>query len=84
MLAHFDCIRNDTHEALDVTWLVDTPDVAVCVFHFRWKGEIGGEPAAGRGRGASALKRIDVVWRIVHENLSHREWRSQPVNELDN
>jgi len=77
MRANFDGIQNDTYETLDVTWLIDTPDVAVCVFRFRWEGEIGGAPAAGRGRGASVLKRIDGAWRTVHENLSQGEWKSR-------
>ena len=35
MRANFDGIQNDTYETLDVTWLVDTPDVAVCVMPFK-------------------------------------------------
>ncbi|HEY1708830.1 MAG TPA: nuclear transport factor 2 family protein [Rhizomicrobium sp.] len=70
MQANFDSIRNDTYETLDVTWLVQTDEVAVCVFRFRWTGEINGMQTSGKGRGASVLKRVDGAWRTVHENLS--------------
>ena len=76
MRSNFDGIQTDTYETLDMTWLVDTPEVAVCVFRFRWKGEIGGAPVAGRGRGTSVLKRIDGAWRTVHENLGEGAWKS--------
>jgi ketosteroid isomerase-like protein len=71
----FDGIQNDTYETLDLIWLVETEDVAACVFRFQWAGEIDGKPASGRGRGASVLKRINGEWRTVHENLSQGHWR---------
>ena len=74
--ANFDGIHNDTYETLDVTWLVETEETAVCVFRFQWSGEIGGKPASGQGRGASVLKRVNGEWRVVHENLSQGRWRS--------
>ena len=73
--ANFDGIRNDTYETLEVTWLVETEETAVCVFRFQWTGEIAGKPASGRGRGASVLKRVNGEWRTVHENLSRGRWR---------
>lgn len=73
--ATFAGIQNDSYEALDVTWLVETDDVAACVFRFHWTGEIDGKRASGRGRGASVLRRIDGEWRTVHENLSQGAWR---------
>jgi ketosteroid isomerase-like protein len=69
-------IQNDVYEVLDLTWLVETPDVAVAVYRFQWTGEVDGEPASGRGRGASVLRRIDGEWRTVHENLSQGGWRA--------
>lgn len=72
----FETIRNDTYETLDVTWLVETEDTAVCIFRFQWHGEIDGKAASGRGRGASVLKRIGGQWRTVHENLSQGSWRN--------
>jgi uncharacterized protein (TIGR02246 family) len=73
--ANFAAIANDTYEISDVTWLVESGDVAACVFEFTWTGDIEGQPAAGRGRGASVLRRTDGQWQIVHENLSSGAWR---------
>ena len=75
MAANFGGIANDTYETLDVTWLVETDEVAACVFAFRWSGELDGQPVSGRGRGASVLRRIDGEWRTVHENLSQGVWK---------
>jgi uncharacterized protein (TIGR02246 family) len=73
----FAAIQNDTYETLDVTWLVETEDVAACVFKFQWTGEIDGTPSSGRGRGASVLHRINGEWRTVHEHLSNGVWKAQ-------
>lgn len=70
MRQNFDSIENDPCETLDVTWLVENDDLAVCVYKFRWTGEVDGKPAGGRGRGTSVLKRVDGEWRTVHERLS--------------
>ena len=70
-------IQNDVYEVLDLTWLIETPDVAVAVYRFQWTGEVDGEPASGRGRGASVLRRIDGEWRTVHENLSQGGWKAR-------
>jgi ketosteroid isomerase-like protein len=75
MAANFAGTANDTYETLDVIWLVETDEVAACVFAFRWSGVIDGQPASGRGRGASVLRRIDGQWRTVHENLSQGAWK---------
>jgi ketosteroid isomerase-like protein len=74
--ANFDGIQNDTYDVSDITWLVESDEVAVCVFMFQWTGEIDGTRAEGRGRGASVLRRIDGEWRTVHEHLSNGAWKS--------
>jgi len=76
MKANFEGIRNDVYEVKDLTWVVDLPDAAVAVYRFEWSGEVDGEPASGRGRGASVIKRIDGHWRTVHEHLSQGRWRT--------
>ncbi|OAI40324.1 hypothetical protein AYO38_05975 [bacterium SCGC AG-212-C10] len=73
---NFACIQNDVYEVLDVTWLVETEDVASCVYRFQWRGEIGGKPASGSGRGASVIGKMDGEWRTIHENLSQGAWRT--------
>ena len=72
---NFDAILNDTYDIFDVTWLVESDQVAVCIYRFEWTGEINGFPARGEGRGASVLRRIDGKWRTVHENLSQGSWK---------
>jgi uncharacterized protein (TIGR02246 family) len=75
MKINFETIRNDTYDVLDVQWLVDSDDIAVCIYRFRWTGEIEGKSASGQGRGASVLRRIDGKWRTIHENLSQGAWK---------
>ena len=68
-------IKNDTYETLDVTWVAQSDDIAACVFAFRWAGEIDGQPASGRGRGTSVMRKVDGAWRNVHEHLSAGAWK---------
>ena len=72
---NFAGIQNDTYETLDVTWLIESDDVAACVYRFRWTGEIDGRPAEGAGRGTTILRRIDGDWRTVQEHLSAGAWK---------
>ena len=74
MKANFDGIADDTYQSDDVTRLVQTDEVAACVFSFRWTGVVDGAAVSGRGRGASVLRKIDGEWR-VHENLSQGSWK---------
>lgn len=80
MQTNFEAIRNDTYETLDVTWLVEAEDTAVCVFRFQWSGEVDGKAASGTGRGATVLRRIDGEWRTIHENLSQGSWKPRQSN----
>ncbi|MCC6386721.1 MAG: nuclear transport factor 2 family protein [Dehalococcoidia bacterium] len=70
---NFDSIQDDTFETFDVTWLARSGDIAVCIYRFRWTGEIDGRPAGGHGRGSSALRKVDGQWRTVLEHLSAGE-----------
>jgi ketosteroid isomerase-like protein len=72
---NFAAIRNDTYDVLDVTWLMETADTAVCIYRFEWTGEIGGKTTSGQGRGTSVLRRVSGEWRAVHENLSQGAWK---------
>lgn len=73
--ANFAAIANDTYAVEDLTWLARTSEAAVCVYGFRWSGEVGGQPVSGSGRGTSALRRDGGGWRIVHEHLSPGPYR---------
>ena len=72
---NFASIEDDTYDVHDVTWLVESPDAAACVFRFEWTGVIDGNPAQGRGRGASVFRRGTNGWQLVHENLSNGAWK---------
>lgn len=68
--ANFNAIKNEEYRITDLAWLAATDDLAVCVYEFRWSGEVSGKPASGGGRGTSLLRRIDGQWRLAHEHLS--------------
>ena len=67
---NFEGIKAESYRISNIAWLVDTPDVAVCVYEFDWSGEINGKPASGGGRGSSVIRRIGDHWRIMLEHLS--------------
>ena len=67
---NFDLIAGETYAIANLTWLVQSAEVAACVYDFSWSGTIRGEPAAGAGRGTTVLRRAGTTWRVVHEHLS--------------
>ena len=75
MKANWETLQDDTYDVDQVTWLAESDEVAACVFRFKWTALADGQEVAGRGRGASVLKRIDGQWRVVHENLSQGRWQ---------
>lgn len=72
---NFSAIDDDTYDVDELTWLVESDDAAACVFHFCWTGTIDGRPVSGEGRGASVFRRGSEGWQVVHENLSHGDWK---------
>jgi ketosteroid isomerase-like protein len=67
---NFDLIQDETYSIADLTWLVETEEVAVCVYDFSWTGIIHGKPASGSGRGTTVLQRFGRSWKVIHEHLS--------------
>jgi ketosteroid isomerase-like protein len=63
-------IRDEDYRIEDVRWLARDERVAVCVYRFRWRGLVDGQPREGVGRGTSVLARSDAGWRVAHEHLS--------------
>jgi len=78
--ANFDAIQNEDYWISDLTWLVSSDEVAVCVYEFGWVGEIDGAPASGGGRGTTAIRRVadagGLPWCVVHEHLSRGRLRA--------
>lgn len=68
--ANFAAIKAEEYRIQGLRWLAVSGDVAACVYEYVWSGEIGGEPASGRGRGTSVIKRSQGAWRVAHEHLS--------------
>jgi ketosteroid isomerase-like protein len=63
-------IRDEEYRIEDVRWLASDERIAVCIYHFRWRGVVNGQPREGMGRGTSVLARSDAGWRVIHEHLS--------------
>ena len=63
-------IQNDVYRISDVTWIVDEPALAVCVYTFRSEGDVQGQHLVYVGRGTSVLRKESGEWRVVHEHLS--------------
>jgi len=67
---NFAAIKAEDYRLEGLRWLATSDDVAACVYEFVWSGEINGEPASGRGRGTSVIRRVQGEWRVAHEHLS--------------
>jgi ketosteroid isomerase-like protein len=67
---NFELIKEERYSIDNVMWLVNSGEVAVCVYDYSWSGTIQGEPATGSGRGTTVLKRSEDGWKVVHEHLS--------------
>jgi ketosteroid isomerase-like protein len=67
---NFDLIKDESYSIDNLTWLVNSRDVAACVYDYSWSGMIKGEPASGSGRGTTILGRTEEGWKVVHEHLS--------------
>lgn len=70
LAANFASISNETYAIAGLRWLAVSDAVAVCVYEFRWSGEINGEAASGSGRGTSVLRGDGGRWLVAHEHLS--------------
>jgi len=67
---NFDLIKDESYSIDNLTWLVDSGEVAACVYDYSWSGTIDGEQVSGSGRGTTVLRRSPEGWRVVHEHLS--------------
>lgn len=65
-------IQNEVYAVDDVEWLAVDETSAVCVYTFRWRGNIDSIACEGSGRGTSVLRKAGHQWRVVHEHLSAR------------
>ncbi len=63
-------IENEHYAIENVQWLINDEHMAVCLYVFRWQGNIAGQPAQGEGRGTSVLICRAGRWQVLHEHLS--------------
>ena len=65
----FNLIKEEKYWLENVEWLIETEEVASCIYNFNWQGIINGQAMSGGGRGTSILRRVNGRWRIIHEHL---------------
>ena len=70
---NLELIKDETYRISDVVWVVQSSDVAACIYRFDWSGIYRGAPASGSGRGTAVLARKGDSWVVVHEHLSKGE-----------
>lgn len=63
-------IQNEVYAVEDVEWLVQGDAGAVCLYTFRWRGDIDGVAREGSGRGTNVLRHTGAQWQVIHEHLS--------------
>ena len=66
----FETIENEEYRISEIVWVLQSADVAACIFSFEWSGSVRGSPASECGRGTSVLARKADTWVVVHESLS--------------
>lgn len=67
---NFDSIQDEMFSFDNLTWFVETDEVAACIYDYSWSGLIDSKPASGFGRGTSVLKYSGETWKIIQEHLS--------------
>jgi ketosteroid isomerase-like protein len=72
---NFDAIKLEVYELHDLECVLETSEAAVCLYEYRWSGEVGGTAMSGGGRGTSVLRRAGESWKVTHEHLSRGPFR---------
>jgi ketosteroid isomerase-like protein len=70
LMRNFELIEDEIYSIQNLRWLVNSGEVAVCVYDYSWSGLVRGESASGFGRGTTVLKRVPPGWKVAHEHLS--------------
>lgn len=63
-------IQDEQYAIEQVQWLVNEAQTAVCIYLFRWQGNVEGHLLQGVGRGTSVFQKIEGQWKVTHEHLS--------------
>lgn len=67
--ANFAAIEDETYRISNVHWTHRADTIAVYLFDYAWSGRIGGQAAAGAGRGTSVIVREGSDWQLLVEHL---------------
>ncbi len=62
-------IADEVYSLEDMSW-IESDQVAVCLYRFRWKGMVNGISHSGSGRGTTVLGTRGGRWLVMHEHLS--------------
>ena len=63
-------LADESYWLEDLVWIARGMEAASCIYRFRWRATVEGQPSQGTGRGTTVLTRGENGWRIVHEHLS--------------
>lgn len=66
---NFASIRDESYSISNVYWVIKTPEIAVFLFNFSWKGIVNGRSASGSGVGTSVLANDMGRWKLLVEHL---------------
>ena len=66
---NFAAIEGEAYRIANVHWVQRGERHATCLYDFVWSGTMGGQPAAGAGRGTSVLVRVEDGWQLLVEHL---------------
>lgn len=63
-------IQDEDYAIENVEWIAADESTAVCLYTFRWRGNIDGVAREGSGRGTTILRKDGDRWYVVHEHLN--------------
>lgn len=63
-------IQDETYSLHHLKWLIVCEDAAVCIYSFKWKGNVNGVEKSGSGRGTNVFQKTPEGWKVIHEHLS--------------
>ncbi|MGV3592663.1 MAG: YybH family protein [Gammaproteobacteria bacterium] len=72
---NFALIDDEKYAIHNVSWVRETPSMAVFAYDFAWEGLVKGTHTRGSGVGTSVLVLDDGRWKLLVEHLSNRAAR---------
>ena len=66
---NFNTIKEEIYVIKNIEWIIETNDMALCIYEFTWKGVINEKETSGGGRGSSVFIKSEKGWQIIQEHL---------------